>query len=100
MPAILAIEERCHSSGKEILIAYVVGFEVGVKLGTAIGQSHYARGWHNTRTLRSIASAQKREIIIPLALQVEDCLVYVESYVKAKNKEIENKNLVSKWDIT
>jgi len=43
VPAILAMGERCHSSGKELLIAYVVGFEVGAKLGSEIGNPHYGR---------------------------------------------------------
>ncbi len=57
VPAILAVAERCQSSGKDVLTAYITGFEVGAKLGIAFGQDHYARGWHTTGTIGSLAGA-------------------------------------------
>ncbi|MFH1382435.1 MAG: MmgE/PrpD family protein [Chloroflexota bacterium] len=57
VPAILAMAEKCHSSGREIITSYVTGFEVGAKLGLACGQDQYARGWHNTGTIGSVAGA-------------------------------------------
>jgi 2-methylcitrate dehydratase PrpD len=57
VPAILAMGEKYHSSGKDILTAYAVGFEVGAALGRGIGKTMYGRGWHNTSTIGSIASA-------------------------------------------
>lgn len=55
VPAILAIAERRQSSGKDVLTAYIAGFEVGAKLGIAFGQDHYANGWHTTGTIGSLA---------------------------------------------
>ncbi len=69
VPAILAMGEKCHSSGKEILTAYVVGFEVGAKLGSEIGNPHYGKGWHITSTIGSIAGAAAAAKLLKLDLQ-------------------------------
>ena len=49
--AILAVGERVGASGRDLLDAYVVGFEVECVLGRSVNPSHYARGWHCTSTL-------------------------------------------------
>lgn len=53
VPAILALAEMQGSSGKEMLIAYLLGTEVQWKLGEALVDcgDHYARGWHSTCTV-------------------------------------------------
>lgn len=49
-----------HSSltitGQRFLAAYVVGIEVMARLGVAVGDAHYLKGWHNTSTLGGIAA--------------------------------------------
>ncbi len=47
LPAILALGERFHLTGKEVLAAHLVGFEVQGKLGYG-SQELYSRGWHPT----------------------------------------------------
>jgi 2-methylcitrate dehydratase PrpD len=69
VPSILAMGENCHSTGKEILTAYVVGFEVGAKLGIGIGKFMYGRGWHNTSTIGSIASAAAAAKLLKLGVE-------------------------------
>jgi 2-methylcitrate dehydratase PrpD len=69
VPSILAMGEKCHSSGKELLTAYVVGFEVGAKLGGEIGNPHYSRGWYITSTIGSIAGAAAAAKLLKLDLQ-------------------------------
>jgi 2-methylcitrate dehydratase PrpD len=56
-PALLALGEKLGSSGRELLNAFVLGFEVECKLGRAIGEPHYALGWHATATLGTIGAA-------------------------------------------
>ncbi|MGH9349289.1 MAG: MmgE/PrpD family protein [Vicinamibacterales bacterium] len=53
----LAAGELVGSSGRELLEAYVVGFEIECVLGRAMNPSHYARGWHCTSTLGSVGAA-------------------------------------------
>ena len=58
-----------ENSGKEIITAYAVGFEVGAKLGIGVGQSIYDRGWHNTSAIGSIASAAAAAHLLKLDLE-------------------------------
>ena len=57
LPAVLALGEASGSSGRDILTAFVLGFEVEAKLGRAIGGPHYALGWHATSTLGTLGAA-------------------------------------------
>jgi 2-methylcitrate dehydratase PrpD len=50
MSTALAVGECKHASGREVLIAYACGLEVGAKLAPALGPDHYFRGWHTTAT--------------------------------------------------
>lgn len=55
LAALLALAERTPVSGAELMLAYAVGFEAGVRSGrTAPG--HHKGGWHLTGTLGSIAA--------------------------------------------
>jgi 2-methylcitrate dehydratase PrpD len=55
LAALLALAERAPVSGAELMLAYAVGFEAGVRSGrTAPG--HHRGGWHLTGTLGSIAA--------------------------------------------
>ena len=57
MPAVLALGEQLCKSGREVLDAYVLGYEVGTRIGTNIGADHYGRGWHSTVTIGTMAAA-------------------------------------------
>lgn len=57
LPAVLALGEKLGASGRDVLDAYVLGFEVECKLGRAIGEPHYALGWHATSTLGTVGAA-------------------------------------------
>jgi len=57
LPAVLALAEKTGASGKDTIVAFVLGFEVECKMGLAIGAGHYARGWHATSTLGSLGAA-------------------------------------------
>ena len=57
LPAALAAGERSGASGKEILLAYILGVEVETKIGLAINKVHYNLGWHPTATLGTFGAA-------------------------------------------
>ena len=57
VPAVLALGEKLAASGRQVITAFVLGFEVEAKAGRAIGGPHYALGWHPTATLGSLGSA-------------------------------------------
>ena len=56
LPPALALCESRSKSGRDLLLAYLVGVEVGGKLGKVMGYSHYEAGWHGTGTIGTIAS--------------------------------------------
>jgi 2-methylcitrate dehydratase PrpD len=56
-PALLALAEPAGASGRAVLEAYVIGYEVLTKLGRALNPSHYEKGWHATITFGTVAAA-------------------------------------------
>ena len=55
--AALAAAEVAETSGRALLDAYVVGFEIEGRLGRVMNPRHYQRGWHCTSTLGTIGAA-------------------------------------------
>jgi len=51
IPAVIALGEMLHLSGREVLTAFVTGFEVEARIGHAVNVHHYEKGWHPTATL-------------------------------------------------
>jgi 2-methylcitrate dehydratase PrpD len=60
--AVIAVAEETGASGRAMLDAYVIGFEVEARLGRAMNPSHYKRGWHCTSTVgvMGVAAAVSR----------------------------------------
>jgi len=56
VPTVFALGERLKVNGPSLINAFVVGFEVGARVGRAMMPSHY-RYWHPTSTFGSLASA-------------------------------------------
>ena len=56
LPAILAAGEREGVSGKELIVAISVGYEVGIRVALAAGAAHY-RFWHTTSTCGTFGAA-------------------------------------------
>jgi len=55
LAALFALAERSPASGADLMLAYAVGFEAGVRTGWA-APGHHKGGWHLTGTLGSIAA--------------------------------------------
>ncbi|HEX3383308.1 MAG TPA: MmgE/PrpD family protein [Paraburkholderia sp.] len=51
LPALFALAEHVHASGREFVSAYVAGFETQARLAHAVNFHHYDKGWHPTSTL-------------------------------------------------
>jgi 2-methylcitrate dehydratase PrpD len=56
LPVLLALGEKLHRSGREILEAYLVGFEVEAAIGQTILPEHYERGWHATSAIGTLGA--------------------------------------------
>jgi len=50
-PALFALAEEHNLSGRQLIDAYVVGFEVEHRFAMALHPHHYDKGWHPTATL-------------------------------------------------
>ncbi len=56
IPAALAMAEREGSSGRDLLTAVAVGYELAIRVGQALGPSHYEK-WHTTGTAGTFGAA-------------------------------------------
>ncbi|WP_425261235.1 MmgE/PrpD family protein [Rubrivivax sp. RP6-9] len=55
-PAAFAVAQALGRSGRELLVASVAGYEVGIRVGEFLGRSHY-KVFHTTGTAGSVAAA-------------------------------------------
>jgi 2-methylcitrate dehydratase PrpD len=56
IPAALAVAEHAGASGKDLLAAVAIGYDVAVRVARAAGGSHY-RSWHSTGTCNTFGAA-------------------------------------------
>jgi len=49
-PALFALGELRPITGRDLILAFVLGAEIECRIGLAISPSHYRRGWHITAT--------------------------------------------------
>jgi aconitate decarboxylase len=58
LPALVAITEmRPGLSGRDFLTAAVAGYEIGPRVGIAMGPEHIAQGWHSGATVGVFSAA-------------------------------------------
>ncbi len=57
LPALLALAEQRNASGRDMLTAFIAGYEVECLISAMIGGSHYEAGWHNTATVGTFGAA-------------------------------------------
>jgi 2-methylcitrate dehydratase PrpD len=56
IPALLALGESIGARGRSVVDAYIVGFEVTLRLARAMVDDHYAKGWHSTASVASFGA--------------------------------------------
>ena len=57
LPGLLALAELRGSSGREVITAFVVGYETACRIGAALQPGHYNLGFHSTSTVGSFGAA-------------------------------------------
>ena len=78
--ALLALGEQTSASGKNILEAYVIGFEIEGVLGRLMNPKHYQTGWHCTSTIGTIGAAAACARLLQLdANATANCLAIAAS---------------------
>ena len=55
-PPVLAVAQAIGASGRDLLVASIAGYEVGIRVGEFLGRSHY-RVFHTTATAGTVAAA-------------------------------------------
>jgi 2-methylcitrate dehydratase PrpD len=64
IPTAISLAERTKCTGKELLVAIIVGYDVMLRIATAINPGHWSRGFHSTGTCGAIgASATAAKIL-------------------------------------
>src|SRR5205823_82563 len=51
LPALFALGEVLDCTGRDLIAAYVAGFETETRIGRGVHHHHYEKGWHPTATL-------------------------------------------------
>lgn len=77
IPAVTAVlqDRKRQVSGEEYLAAIVIGYEVAVRVGLAIGLKLLQRGWHNNGVLGALASAVGAGRILQLnPVGMDECI--------------------------
>jgi 2-methylcitrate dehydratase PrpD len=57
LPSLLALAELRGSSGREVITAFVAGYETACRIGAALRPGHYNLGFHSTGTIGSFGAA-------------------------------------------
>jgi 2-methylcitrate dehydratase PrpD len=57
VPGLLALAEEVDAGGRELLLAYIAGFETETRIGRGVNFHHYEKGWHPTATLGIFGAA-------------------------------------------
>jgi 2-methylcitrate dehydratase PrpD len=57
VPALLAEGERLRASGRELIAAYVAGYETWGELASRDADKHHAKGWHPSAVFGAVAAA-------------------------------------------
>ena len=57
LPGLLAVAELRRSSGREVMTAFVAGYEIACRIGAALRPGHYNFGYHSTGTIGSFGAA-------------------------------------------
>ena len=68
-PAVISVGEYKKSSGKDLITAFIIGFEIAARIGRAIGIDQYKQGWHTTSTIGRFGAAAGAAKLMNLSLE-------------------------------
>jgi 2-methylcitrate dehydratase PrpD len=57
LPGLLALAELRRSSGREVITAFIAGYETACRIGAALEPGHYNLGFHSTGTVGAFGAA-------------------------------------------
>jgi 2-methylcitrate dehydratase PrpD len=56
VPALIPLAEQTGATGRDLVTAYVAGFETACRIGRGVHHHHYEKGWHPTATIGVFAT--------------------------------------------
>ena len=75
LPVVMSIGELLNCSGRDILTAYLIGFEIECKLGLALAPKLYQNGWHATSVYGCLGAAAAAAKLLRLSReQIVNCM--------------------------
>lgn len=57
VPALIALAELIEATGRDLITAFVAGFETETRIARGVNFHHYEKGWHPTATLGIFGAA-------------------------------------------
>ena len=60
VPSMIALGESLDSTGRDLALAYVVGYETECRIARGVHFHHYEKGWHPTATHRHFRHCRRR----------------------------------------
>ena len=66
LPGLIALGEIRGASGRDIILAYLAGFETETAIAKGVNFHHYEKGWHPTATLGTFGAAAAAAKLIGL----------------------------------
>jgi 2-methylcitrate dehydratase PrpD len=75
LPPIFALGEKVNASGREVMIAYIAGLELGVRLAVATFPQHRDNGWHPTATIGTFCAVGAAARILKLNAGQTACAI-------------------------
>ena len=70
LPGLLALAELKSSSGRDVITAFVAGYETACRIGAALQPGHYNLGFHSTGTVGCFGAAAACVPAMPNAIAV------------------------------
>ncbi len=64
--ATLAVGQQTGAEGRDMLAAFIAGFESGARLGKGIGEAANLRGWHSTGIFGALGAAVAAAVLLRL----------------------------------
>lgn len=89
LPGVLAAAERCGSSGCDLLLAFILGYDVAIRLGAGTTQRPLAHQNGQTAMIGAIAGAARLHGLdaagVSRAMRIGSTFILVPSYTNAVN---------------
>src|SRR3954470_4030907 len=73
LPGLLALAEQRSSSGRDVIAAFVAGYETACRIGSAMAPGHYDLGFHATGTVGCLGAAAACARLLGLDAEATAC---------------------------